>query len=227
MVAAWSPVERAVECEATVARHLFWRYDARQPFDTQEQLRLQRCARGAADSASVRTRRHRGDTDSIMLGNLAGYVDRQVDASHAPDRDDALYRNVLLHAGRMPAGSKLIIWTATVHAARRQGELPHRPLGARLAAKWGRRVAVVGFTARGGETSMAGQPPKRLPEAPPGSLEARATAGEEAWAYANPSALRRIGRVPSRLLGRFTSADWSTYFDHVVVVRKEVAPTFE
>jgi hypothetical protein len=28
-------------------------------------------------------------------------------------------------------------------------------------------------------------------------------------------------------LGSFTAADWSTYFDGVVVIREEVAPVFD
>jgi len=39
--------------------------------------------------------------------------------------------------------------------------------------------------------------------------------------------LRAIGRVSSRLLGTFLSDTWSYYFDAVVVIRQEVAPTFD
>jgi erythromycin esterase-like protein len=114
-----------------------------------------------------------------------------------------------------------------VHAARQQGDLPQRPLGARLAERWGSRLAVIGFTALGGQSSMAGRPSKPLPEAPPGSLEARALHGNAAFAVLDASALRAMGRVPSRLLGRFIVADWSTSFDDVVVIREEIAPLFD
>ena len=162
-----------------------------------------------------------------MLENLANYVDRQRRAPTSPDRDEAMYRNVLWHIERMPAASKVIIWTATVHASRKQGRLPHQPLGARLAAQWGRDLASVGFTAFAGWSSMAGQPRKPLPEASPGSLEAVATEAGAPWVFLNAAALRRIGHAPSRLLGSFTEADWSTYFDGVVVIREEVAPVFD
>ena len=74
---------------------------------------------------------------------------------------------------------------------------------------------------------MAGMPSKPIPEAPPGSLEALATESDTAWVYLDASALQEMGVVSSRLLGRFTSADWSTYFDGVLVIREEVAPVFE
>jgi hypothetical protein len=74
---------------------------------------------------------------------------------------------------------------------------------------------------------MAGQPRKLLPEAPPGSLEARVTDAGTPWVFLDAPALRRIGQAPSRLLGRFTEADWSACFDGVVVIRDEVAPVFD
>jgi erythromycin esterase-like protein len=227
LVAASAPPQGASACEQAVARHLYWRYDAGTPFDEPEQRRLQRCVRDAADGFAVRAEGHRRTPEQVMLDNLASYVDRQRRAPASLDRDEAMFRNALWHLERMPAASKVIVWTATVHASKNQGTLPQRPLGARLAARWGQKLASVGFTALAGWSSMAGQPPKRLPEAPPGSLEARATAGGAPWASLNASALRRIGRAPSRLFGGVTEADWSACFDGVVVIREEVAPVFD
>ena len=68
--------------------------------------------------------------------------------------------------------------------------------------------------------------PRADPDAPPESLEAKATS-ESAWALLDSEKLRAIGRVSSRLLGKFVSETWSDYFDAVVVIRQEVAPTFD
>lgn len=228
LVAAWSPAGSASECEQAVARNLHWRYDeAGQRFDEPERIRLQRCARAAADALAARAGQGTGTPERIMAENLASFFDRQRGSPGARDRNEAMYRNLLWHRGRMPRGSKLIVWTATVHAARRQGELREKPLGARLAERWGDRLAVIGFSAFAGRSSTAGMPSRPLPEAPPGSLEALATRADTSLAFLDRSALRRIGSAPSRLFGGFTSADWSTRFDGVVVVREEVAPTFE
>jgi erythromycin esterase-like protein len=228
LVAAWSPAGSASECEQAVARNLHWRYDeAGQRFDEPERIRLQRCARAAADALAARAGRGAATPERVMAENLASYYDRQRGSPGARDRDEAMYRNLLWHRERMSRDAKIIVWTATVHAARLQGGRPEKPLGARLAEQWGDRLAVIGFTALGGRSSMAGMPSRPLPDAPPGSLEALATGSGAAAAFLDASALRRIGTVPSRLLGRFTSADWSDYFDGVVVFREEVAPTFE
>ena len=227
LVAASSPPQTASECEQAVARHLHWRYDATTPFDEPEQVRLQRCVREAADAQAAIAEGDLHSPERAMLVNLATHVDRQRRTPASVDRDEAMYRNALWHLDRMPAGSKVIIWTATVHASRIQGRLPHQPLGARLAARWGHGLASVGFTAFSGWSSMAGQPRKPLPAALPGSLESRATEGSAPWVFLDSSALRRIGHAPSRLLGSVTEADWSAYFDGVVVIREEVAPAFE
>lgn len=228
LVAASSPAGSASECRQAVERNLHWRYDdAGQRFDEPERIRLQRCARLAADALAARAGQGAGTPERVMAENLASYFDRQRGSPGARDRDEVMYRNLLWHRGRMPRGSKLIVWTATVHAARQQGARPEKPLGTWLAEQWGDRVAVIGFSAFAGQSSRAGTPIEPLPQAPPGSLEALATGADTALAFLDRPALRRIGSAPSRLFGSFTSANWSTRFDGVVVVREEVAPTFE
>ena len=220
------PVGAASECEQAVARNLQWRYDETHRFDDAEQERLARCA-GAA------VLRVRGDASTVrqgqraMIENLAGYYARGRGSAGARDRDEVMYRNVRWYEARMPGAGKYIVWTATVHAARRQGELPVKPLGAWLAEQWGERVAVIGFSAFAGQSSRAGSPSKEISEAPAGSLEALATGADKAFAFLDAGALRAIGAVPSRLFGRFVSAEWGELFDGVVVIREEVAPMFE
>ena len=78
----------------------------------------------------------------------------------------------------------------------------------------------------------AGRPSQPLAPLQPNALEARAlaagAAGDSAgWAYLDRATLRLLGSVPSRLFGKVTTADWSTAFDGVLVIRDEAAPTFE
>jgi erythromycin esterase-like protein len=48
---------------------------------------------------------------------------------------------------RLPADSRVVIWTATMHAARQRDPLSAAPLGARVVERWGDRVGTIGFTA--------------------------------------------------------------------------------
>lgn len=223
LIAGASPERTATECRQAVSRHLNWTYDATNPFDEREQSRLQQCARNAAGAAAADAAFDAADR--VMLESFARYTDRQ-GPSPTWDRDESMFRNLEWYLDRLPADSRVIIWTATVHAARQRGSLPAMPLGQRAVERWGDRVAAVGFTAYAGSTSRAGRPAMPIPPAPPESLEATATS-ESDWALLDSEMLRAAGPVPSRLFGAFVSETWSDYFDAVVVVRQEVAPTFD
>ena len=223
LIAAASSESTATECRQTVSRNVGWTYDAKNPFDEREQLRLQQCARNAADAAAAN--RSLDAADRVMLESFARYADRQR-LGVTSGRDESMYRNLVWYLERLPANSRVVIWTATVHAARQRGSLSEVPLGARVVERWGDRVGTVGFTAYAGYTSRAGRPASPISDAPPESLEATATS-ESAWALLDAEKLRAIGRVSSRLLGKFVSETWSDYFDAVVVIRQEVAPTFD
>jgi erythromycin esterase-like protein len=223
LIAAASSESTATACRQTVSRNVGWTYDAKNPFDEREQLRLQQCARNAADAAAAN--RSLDAADRVMLESFARYADRQR-LGVTSGRDESMYRNLVWYLERLPANSRVVIWTATVHAARQRGSLSEVPLGARVVERWGDRVGTVGFTAYAGYTSRAGRPASPISDAPPESLEATSTS-ESAWALLDSEKLRVIGRVSSRLLGKFVSETWSDYFDAVVVIRQEVAPTFD
>lgn len=50
LIAAAFSESTATECRQTLSRHVGWTYDAKNPFDERELLRLQQCARNAADA---------------------------------------------------------------------------------------------------------------------------------------------------------------------------------
>jgi erythromycin esterase-like protein len=223
LIAAASSESTATECRQTVIRNLGYTYDASHPFDEREQLKLQQCAESAAEAAPLN--RSLDAADRVMLASFAKYAARQR-LGASPSRDESMYRNLAWYLEQLPANSRVVVWTATVHAARERGALGDVPLGARVVERFGDRVGSVGFTAYGGYTSRAGAHASPIADAPPESLETTATR-ESAWALLDSGKLRAIGRVSSRLLGRFVSDTWSDYFDAVVVIRQEVAPTFD
>ena len=223
LVAAASSERTATECREAVSRNVGWTYDASNPFDAPELARLQQCARNAAEAAAAN--RSLDAADRVMLESFARYADRQ-SPGVTSGRDESMYRNLVWYLERLPKDSRVVIWTATVHAARQRGSLPDVPLGARIAERWGDRAGAVGFTAYAGHTSRAGRPASPISDAPPDSLEATATS-ESAWTLLDSKKLRAIGRANSRLFGRFVSETWADYFDAVVVIRQERAPTFD
>ena len=240
LVGAAVPPAKAAECREAVARHLGWGYTATVPYDSTERARLADCARLASDRASAkRNSTERRTPDEMMLDNLASYFERERGSAErrsegTVDRDLVMARNVAWWSARLPRDAKIVVWTATTHAARAPGAqavlpLGVMPMGARLSERWGDRLAVIGFTALEGQWSRAGQPSKPLTPLPSDALEARALggAGDSAWAYLDAAKLHSLGPVPSRLFGKVTTADWSAAFDGVLVIRDEGAPTFE
>jgi erythromycin esterase-like protein len=223
LVASAMPQARAAECRQVVDRHLHWTYDATHAFDEGEKQRLHECARNAANTAASRT--SLDASDRAMLDSFARYAGRQREDG-APGRDASMFRALEWYLDRLPADSRVVVWTATVHAARQRGSWPEMPLGALAAERWGDRVASVGFTAATGATAMAGRPPRALTPAEAGSLEATATR-DTGWAVLDAPALRALGQVPSRLLGSVRAATWADSFDAVVVIGEEIAPTFD
>ncbi|HSQ30790.1 MAG TPA: erythromycin esterase family protein [Gemmatimonadaceae bacterium] len=238
LVGAAVTAARAGECEETVARYLGFRYTAAQPYDDTERTRLADCARLAADRAHDARR----TADEVMLDDVASYFAREQAAAQGgaaapPDRDLVMARHVAWWSARLPRNAKVVVWTATTHAARARGAHPVLPtgvppLGARLAERWGDRLAVIGFTALRGQWSRAGHPSQPLAPLPPHALEARALAARAAvdtaaWTYLDRAVLRSLDTVPSRLFGKVVTTDWSTAFDGVLVIRDESAPTFE
>ena len=246
LVGAAAPPARAAECQEAVARYLGWGYTTSLPYDSTERARLADCAQLAAARSVARTSTaspaEPRTPDDVMLDNLASYFARERGtaergAAATADRDQVMARNVAWWSGRLPNEAKIVVWTATTHAARAPGAQPVLPLGvpplgARLAERWGDQLAAIGFTALQGQWSRAGRPSQPLAPLEPNALEARALTGGPAadsagWAYLDRATLRSFGSVPSRLFGKITTTNWSTAFDGVLVIRDEAAPTFE
>jgi erythromycin esterase-like protein len=201
-------------CRVTARRNLQWSYSDSLPFDAAEKQRLQQCAAP-------------GRSGSVLLRNFHTYVERQAETPNAASRDEVMRDNLLWYRTQLPRGTRIIVWTATTHAARKQGDMRSKPLGAYLAEVGGMRVTAIGITALAGESSMAARPVRQLPALPANALEAQVATGDAEWTYLDRPRLQQIGTVPSRLLGTIVSADWSEYFDGVVVIRDETAPTFK
>jgi len=221
MVARNTAPEDRESCTASVGRLVNWSYDDEHAFDDAEKHLLGRCASAAAAASTEAP-----GEDAFLLANFDSLVQRQIEAMSAIDRDAVMSRNVLWYLHRLPADSKVVVWTASVHASKRSGDLSAKPMGTWLAESQGDALGSIAFTALGGRSSRAGKPSEALPTLAAGSLEAKALAGGKAEAFLPAPALQKLGSVQSRLYGPFVSTDWATRFDGVVVYREEKAPTF-
>lgn len=144
-------------------------------------------------------------------------------------RDGSMYQNFRWLVSRLPAGSKVIVWTATTHAARDPRRVPGFeslvPLGSLVQDDYGVRSFALFISAASGSYARARQPVQQLSPAPEGSLERRAFAGVGDARYYRPQELHELGAIAGRALGTgFTTARWDELCDGLVIFREERPP---
>lgn len=145
-------------------------------------------------------------------------------------RDRAMFQNFQWWLARLPARSKIIVWTATVHGAKDLGGVPGYEqfvsMGPSIHRQFGRGAFVLAFSARGGTYRFARQPEHPLDVAADTTLEGRLFLHDNAGVrYVDADELRRSGVFVARPLGTdFRAARWSDVIDGLVVFREERAP---
>lgn len=146
-------------------------------------------------------------------------------------RDRAMYEAFQWHAARLAPGSKIIVWCATIHAAKDLRGIADAEalisMGSYLHRDLGDRAAAIGFTAEGGSWARLRPPAKPLAVAPPDSLEAKALLGGTGVRYVDRGELERLGPMASRAMGEtFSRVPWAEVVDGMVVFREDRPPTF-
>ncbi len=218
---------RRSACEVDLSRHHSWKYDATNAFDDAAKSRLRICGSEITERAAGG-----GALVSAEAAAMARSYSRYLAMSLEGDRDArdlGMFENLMWHRARWPKDVKVIVWTATSHAANvTTAALPGRPLGARVREAVGDRSAAIGFTAVSGTFRTPGSRGKvtALTGAEPGSLEAKFAPSDKApIGYVGKTQLREAGVVPGRALsyGKPLSIDWSTVLDALVVLREERA----
>jgi erythromycin esterase-like protein len=218
--------ERCIARLSTLAN---WRFDDATPYDAGFRDGMRGCL-AALDAATSATGGGPGAANvaaasQAVRASLAAYLD--MSDGNAASRDRAMADNVLWYLQGLPRDAKVVVWTASVHAA--TAPIPdaagasRETMGARLRHALGERVAAIGFVATSGRYGRHGRGPIPIPEATPPMLEAREGALGAGMSYLDRGQLAAAGDAPSRVLdyAHPQAADWATLFDGVVVLRGE------
>ncbi len=226
---------RREPCRREIDMHNGWRYDDAHPFDDAAQQRL----RGCIDDIRIALAAQDIDPGSevaAMAGSYSRYLDMAMHGD-GNQRDLGMYENLQWHRGRWPRGTKVIVWCATVHAAKALHGLATdmTPMGRHLHAAYGeraygKRVAVIGFTALSGRFGNPGTvgEPNVLQPAEAGALERVVLADSDAGLrYVDGKRLKRLGTIVSRPINyrKQHAAPWADVLDGLVVLREERATT--
>jgi erythromycin esterase-like protein len=216
------PEDDVDRCRTVIGRHHRWAYSRESPFDAAERARLTACIEAVAARASAVDDPGLVKLLPAMAASHLAYLHMLDEVPGA--RSMGMARNVAWYRNHWPVGTRILIWTATVHAVHPPPIANAAPsLGARLREHWGQRVASVGFSAFAGSHGRGGTNAVIDP-APPDSLEALAMSGDDrAIAVLDVAALRAAGARPSRVLhpAEWHSTDWSAMLDAIVVLREE------
>ena len=225
------------QCLSTLKRFTLWQYSDASPFGPSEKARIVGCLDQIAAAVS-KSHGEKAEDAATVVANFKRYlaqdfpatVTKDTGVQSANERDRAMYQNFQWLRARMPAGSKIIVWTATVHAAKDLSGVPGNTrisMGSFIHRDLGTRVFVLASSEYSGSYAFGRQPPRQLTTAPNDSLESRAFAGNgRAVRYFGLKALRRFGAVPARPLGvDFKTANWGDVLDGLIVFREEHPPT--
>lgn len=234
--------EEKTRCLAILQRHTLWQYAEDAPYGPKDKALILGClasietALTKAPSSAAPFREY----DAAMIDSLKRFFARDfrkvpngVDANvlDVNERDRSMYLNFQWLLARLPAHSKVIVWTANVHAAKTlngvSGEEGVVPFGSYVRREFKNRAFALGFSAFSGSYARTGQPVRQLSVAPSDSLEAQAFAGRESnTSYLSLKELRKLGSVPARLRTDFSTAQWGEVLDGMVIFREERAPDF-
>ena len=235
------PADERAPCLAILQKHTLWQYTREEPYDEKNKARILGCLDRIGTGVSARPTADR-ETNLAMVGNVKRWLARDfnANAAHDPDprtlsfnlRDRSMYENFTWLMSRLPARSKVMVWTATIHAASDLSGVPgletYVSLGSYLRREFKSEAFVLGFSAASGSYALGRQPAKPLDPAPLTSLEGQAvgTSGSDTR-YLNSSQIRKPGRIAARPLGPdFLTAKWDDVLDGLVVFREEHPPHF-
>lgn len=224
-------------CVAILRRHTEWQYAADAPYGPEDKARLLGCLH--AIDARLRGSKPPQDNAPAMIASLERLFDR--DFAQVPSgldettfgmnaRDRSMYANFHWLLSQAGAHRKVIVWTATVHAAKDLATVPgseHRiSFGSFVHRDFAGDAFALGFSAESGTYAMVGQPAQPLSPAPENSLERRSlAASNDDPVYLSQDALKAAGRIPARALGaNFASAEWNVVLDGLVIFRTDHPP---
>lgn len=219
---------RRAECEDAIDRQNNWKYDDAHPYGAAAFGELHGCMRdidGRLDALGT----HAPPDLRAMADSYTDYVAFQ-DGGRKDIRDRAMYRRFAWLRAQWPKGTRIVVWTASVHAAKSlDGAFDYHPFGSYVHADFGSRAAAIGFSALAGSYGNVGGYGASHPidTAAPGSLEERvfATPGAGSLRFLDQAQLQAMGKVSSRAIdyAKPYSVDWSQVLDGVIVLREERA----
>ncbi len=219
--------DRRQVCESAISALTNWRYDEASPYDDAAKTRLRDCAGDIQTAIAERAKAGvaMDPVQSVMANNFAKYLE-MTDENIFNLRDRQMFENFQWQLNRLPKGAKVLVWCASVHAAKTLDPMMagQIPLGHYVHLNFGDRAAAIGFTALSGRYGHRGKAPIQLVQAAPDSLEALTLADASTDAtFLDAKAMNALGAISARAINydQPKTAQWSQYLDGIFVMREE------
>lgn len=219
------------ECQAEIRRLAAWEFDATHPFDDLRRKRLMSCLSDIEKHIQAQGQKIKNEVPLFLLSNVKEYLGHVTDNSWVW-REQAMFGNFEWHRRRLGHGRKVIIWCATVHAAKRgniAGQDGER-LGSYIHREYGDRAAAIGFSALVGTIAKRGQTVQVLPPLDPDAIEVQAfsRAPKQELTYLDRNELEAIGYSPGRVLNYLKPwrTRWDKVIDGLIILREERHPDY-
>jgi erythromycin esterase-like protein len=213
------------QCRVAMHRRIYWDYTEAAPYNAADKQFLLACISEIARTIPY--------TDAIQqqeLTNLDRFLrlDQTDTATLIAGRDQAMYQNFRWLADQLGSRAKIIVWTATAHAAKDARAYPPfakvKSLGAYVHETYGDKAFALGFSARSGAYRWSRKENKPVAPAQDGSLEASAGVGLDT-VYLDRKHLQKLGVVPGGSFDHVARpVDWGAALDGVVVFYEERPP---
>ena len=229
-----------VRCLAVLQKHTLWQYGSDAPYSPNDKALILGCLDKMEPKVSLPSDGAAHEYELAMIENLKRTFARDF-MNDVPsgadlatqtfnDRDQSMYMNFRWLMSRLPAKSKVIVWTATSHAAKDLSGVPEQEkrvsLGSYIHRDFKGQAFVLGISAYSGTYGMARQPVRPLSAAPANSLEGQAfDSGDSDTRYLDAGQIRKHGSILARPLGPdFKTANWGDVLDGLVIFREERPP---
>jgi erythromycin esterase-like protein len=217
---------RKEECVNSLSIHNQWRYDDNNPFGKNTISELQLCMSEVQASLHLAAidqplNKQQQDTLQMAMNFSKSLIIKGREGFNI--RDSAMADNFNWHRGQLDKGSKVIIWTASIHAARQISRVT-QPLGFHLDKLYANNMASIAITAQNGHFLSMSKKEISIKQPATGALEQSIDfpAGQLVG-YLNYQQLEELGEAPSHVLNyqQPQSLPWYQLFDGVLILKNE------
>jgi erythromycin esterase-like protein len=235
------PAKLRDTCRNSFRKRIYSDFPTEAPYSEQVRSELQTCLASISAAPPMRQGIPLVDFSTAdLVASLQRWLSRDFLSWREANagRDASMYENFAAFQARPPADQKVIIWTATVHAAKSARNIPSFSEGPNLGELLMQGAArepaqqtpfVLGFSSRAGSIRMPGGKIHELEIAAPDSLEAQAFAGlNRESLFADSQQLKNFGAAEARVLSRKADVrHWHELVDGVVVFRQQTPAIVE